>query len=654
MANLKELRNERLRKLRALRQAGIDPYPARSTRSHNAADVATDFRKLKGKAVSVAGRLVNTRKFGKIAFFVLRDASGQVQLFLKESAFTAANPANSELSFDQLGLLDPSDFIEARGKVIKTATGEISVEVRKLRILTKTIRPLPTPQEGFSDKEQRLRRRYIDTNVNREVYERFVRRAAFWQAHRDFLNGRGFVEINLPILEHVTGGADANPFVTHMDALDQDFYLRISHELYIKRLIGGGYERVYDIGPRFRNENYSDEHLPEHVAMEFNCAYADYREGIEMAEALMKHAARTAFGSLKFKVGDFSVDLSKKWPKVAYADIMRRKMDVDVFDPDLRQLKAILKKHKAYVTEEMNALRALDGVWKLVRAQEAGPFWLIDEPIEISPLAKANVTDRRVSERIHPVIAGTEAGNGYSELNDPVDQLQRMLEQQRLRDAGDKEAQMLDIDFIEMLEYGMPPNFGWGHSERYFWMLEGVTAREGVPFPQLRHEIDEVTKAIYPEVYSRKAVSDDGKTLRLQDFTHRIVAVVDKDLKPWQVTNAVAHMSAIIGNRLDAQKLTTGEAFVTADAVALPRNSQYPIIVMRAAGRELHKLHAQVADKELLHHVFVREMLDTTDDQAIADSLAGKKVTQAVFYGVAFFAHNDLAGSLTKSFQLYE
>lgn len=654
MATLRELRDERLRKIQALHELGIDPYPAKSRRTHTTKEVTEQFTRLKGKTVSVTGRLTNTRKFGKIAFFVMKDASGNIQLFLKRGVLNPLEVSASQLGYEQLNLLDPGDFIEATGKVIETETGEISIEVKTLRILTKSLRPLPTPQEGFTDKEQRLRRRYVDTNVNPDVYQRFIRRSQFWQAHRDFLNKRGFYEINLPILEHVTGGADANPFVTHMDALDQDFFLRISHELYIKRLIGGGYERVYDIGTRFRNENYSDEHLPEHVAMEFNCAYMSYEEGMDLAEELMKYVAETAFGTLKFKIGEFTVDLDQKWPRVEYAKLMRDKMDVDVFSPDIKQLKNILRKHKAYVTDEMNELRAMDGVWKIIRAQEAGPFWLVHEPTEISPLSKAYKEDPRISERVHPVIAGTEAGNGYSELNDPIDQLQRMLAQQALRDAGDKEAQMLDIDFIEMMEYGMPPNFGWGHSERYFWMLEGVSAREGVPFPQLRHEIDDVTKAIYPQVYSKKPTPRLGQTLRKQDFSHKIIAVVDKKLEPWKVTNAVAHMSAIIGNELDKDKLTSGEVFVGSDGVSIPRNSQYPIIIKKAREIDLHSLFEKVIEKRLVYHVFIKEMQETTNDDEIVSKLKTQPIQKTTFYGLAFFASNELADSITKKFQLWE
>lgn len=502
MATLKDFRDERLRKLEELKKLGVDPYPASSTRTNHIGEIVEDFDKLEGKQVSVVGRIKSIRKFGKIAFVVVKDESGEVQLFWKHAEAQKPDYENSELSMSELPLLDSGDFVEATGPVIKTQTGEISVEIQKLRLLTKALRPLPLDHEEFTNKEERMRRRYVDIAVNKDVYERYIRRSKFWQATREFLIKEGFLEITTPILEHTTGGADAKPFKTHMDAIDEDFYLRISHELPLKRLIGAGYEKVFDIGPRFRNENYSDEHLPEHVAMESYTAYQSYKEAIEFYERMMKEVAQATWGTLKFKdVNGFDVDLSKKWPVVRYPEIMKEKFDVDVFKPDLAQLKKILADHKVELDGEVNELRALDSVWKIIRRESAGPFWLIHEPVAISPLAKQEPDDPRVTQRFHPVIAGTEMGNGYSELNDPIDQLNRFLEQEKLRAEGDEEAQMLDIDFVEMLEYGMPPATGWGYSERFFWMLEGVTAREGVPFPQLRRETDQVTKSIYPDLY---------------------------------------------------------------------------------------------------------------------------------------------------------
>ncbi len=503
MANLIELRNERLRKLNQLKSLGIDCYPSAVKKDIDLGSLNSDYNNKLGQEVNVVGRIAAIRKFGKIAFIKISDQYGSMQLFLQENSLIPLDSSKNIIGYSELPLLDVGDFLQANGTVALTKTGEKSVEVKSMTIIGKSLRPLPSKIEGFTSKEERFRRRYVDLNVNTEVRDRYVRRSLFWQSVRDYLNENGFIEINTPVLEHTTGGADAQPFVTHMNALDEDFYLRISQELPLKKLLGGGFEKVYDIGPRFRNENYSDEHLPEHMAMESYMAYQNYPDAINFYEDFLKNIALKTWGKLQFKVSGFDIDLDQKWPVIKYADIMMEKFNVDVFNPDLDHLKEILSKNKVKLDGEVNVLRALDNVWKLIRAKSAGPFWLVGEPILLSPLAKSDPSDNRVSLRFHPVIAGSEMGNGYAELNDPLDQLSRFKEQQNLRDLGDEEAQMLDIDFVEMLEYGMPPACGWGISERFFWALEGVTAREGVPFPQLRKELDSVTKEVYPDIFKK-------------------------------------------------------------------------------------------------------------------------------------------------------
>ncbi|HEX6462097.1 MAG TPA: amino acid--tRNA ligase-related protein [Candidatus Saccharimonadales bacterium] len=504
MATLKDYRDERVRKLDKLKASGVYLYPAKAHRTHNAITVGDQFEQLQNQTVSVAGRIMAIRKFGKIAFIAVKDASGVLQLFLRADNVEALNGAESQLGFSELPLLDTGDFIEASGTVIKTQTGEISIDVVKLRLLTKSLRPMPSVQEGFTNKEERLRRRYIDTNVNNDVYERYLRRSVFWQTTRQFLIGEGFVEINIPVLEATTGGADAHPFVTHMDALDQNFYLRISHELPLKRLLGGGYEKVFDIGPRFRNENYSDEHLPEHVAMEWYWAYADWEAGMKLTERLVRFAADQTWGKRQFTLRNGQeIDLgadNEDWPRISFVDVIREHYGLDVFTSTLEEVQAQLKEHGIEVEKQDNRARGIDKLWKKVRVTLPGPAFLVDVPTFLQPLAKTQPVNAQLTEQFNLILGGTEACKAYSELNDPIDQLQRFKEQQAMRDAGDTEAQMLDIDFVEMLEYGMPPACGFGYSERLFWMLEGVTAREGVPFPQLRREIDEVTKNIYPDL----------------------------------------------------------------------------------------------------------------------------------------------------------
>ena len=501
MATMKELREERLRKLEEIKNLGLNPYPAKTERTAMAGEIVNNFEKMEGREVKIAGRIAGIRKFGKLAFIVLRDFSGKIQLFITAQNLDETSKEQNLIGLKDLNLLDIGDFVQANGKVIRSKTGEISVETQELKLLSKSLRPMPTEQDGFTNKEERFRRRYVDMNVNIEVRNRFVRRSKFWQATRDFLNARGFFEINIPVLEHTTGGADANPFVTHMDALDNaQFYLRISHELPLKRLLGAGFEKVYDLGPRFRNENYSDEHLPEHIAMEWYAAYWDWRDGLKFQEEMFKYVLEQTFGTLQFKLGNFDVDLSKKWEEWDYAETIEKRYGLNPYNCSLEEVKAALKANNLEVEQTENKARGIDKLWKNIRKDVVGPIWLVNTPTFISPLAKTHPDSPEMTQRAQVVIAGSELCNLFSELNDPIDQLNRFVEQQKMRDNGDDEAMMLDIDYVEMLEYGMPPACGMGYSERVFWIFEGVTAREGVPFPQLKHEISEITKDIYPEL----------------------------------------------------------------------------------------------------------------------------------------------------------
>ena len=500
MATLQDYRDERLRKLDELKQLGVNPYPAKAQRTKSLADITSKFDELDGQTATVAGRITGIRKFGKLAFIVIRDASGSLQLFLHAPDVAEIDAAAGVIGMKQLNLLDTGDFVQATGEVIRTKTGEISVAVKQLKLLTKSLRPMP---EELTNKEERFRRRYVDMNVNQDVRQRFIRRSKFWQATRDFLNDEGFIEVNNAVLENTAGGADANPFVTHMDALDQEFYLRISHELPLKRLLVAGFEKVYDIGARFRNENYTDEHLPEHNAMEWYWAYADWQQGMELTERMIRFLCDKTWGTRKFtlangQVVDFGHD-DQHFPRISFIDVLRDQYQLDVFDSPIEDIQAKLKEHGLEVEKVDNRIRSLDKLWKKYRKSIAGPVFLVDIPTFMQPLAKVQADDPRLSQQFNLVFGGSEMCKAYSELNDPIDQLNRFREQQAMRDAGDDEAQMLDIDFVEALEYGMPPACGLGYSERVFWSLEGISAREGVPFPQLRHEVDETTKAIYPD-----------------------------------------------------------------------------------------------------------------------------------------------------------
>jgi lysyl-tRNA synthetase class 2 len=508
MATLKDFRDERLRKLAELKTLGVNPYPARSARTHTVQVIHQQFAELEGNTVTTTGRIVSIRKFGKLAFVVIKgENAAELQLIWRRGENEAADYAESELLQANLGLLDTGDFIEATGVVTRSQTGEESVEVSKLRVLTKALRPMPSKQDGFTNKEERLRRRYVDINVNDDVRQRFIRRSKFWRATREFLQDEGFLEVNNPVLESVAGGADANPFVTRMDALDQDFYLRISHELPLKRLLVAGYEKVFDVGPRFRNENYSDEHLPEHNAMEWYWAYADWEMGMELTERLIRKVCDDTWGTRQFTLADgkqvdFGAD-GTHFSRISFVEVLKEKYDIDVFDSPMADIQAQLKANKLEVEKTDNRLRSLDKLWKNIRKDLAGPVFLVDMPTFMQPLAKMQAANSDLTEQFNLVFGGSEMCKAFSELNDPVDQYERFLEQQRLRDEGDDEAQMMDIDFVEALEYGMPPACGFGWSERVFWSLEGVSAREGVTFPAMRSETDPTTIATYPGLFNK-------------------------------------------------------------------------------------------------------------------------------------------------------
>ncbi len=483
---LDELMRVRRIKLARLREMGIDPFPAHAQKDVSNGEIVQNFGQFENKEVHVTGRLISWREHGKLVFGTLMDQSGEIQLFVREDLMEAGDIKEQTLSFGHLDLLDIGDFVQAFGEVIKTRTGEVSIQVRRLKILTKSLRPLPEKWSGIQDPEIAFRKRYLDLLMNPEKRHRFIRKSLFWEANRRFLRERGFVEVETPVLELVTGGADARPFITHMHSLDQDYFLRISTELYQKRLIGAGFEKVFTLAPNFRNEGMDDEHLPEYYQCEWYWAYADYRDNMALVRDLFHCVASEVYGKTRFTSRGMEFDLSDPWQEIDYVQIIKERFNIDIFSSADEEMFTVIKKHGVKLGGAINRQRLIDNLWKLIRKTIVGPAFLINEPKFMSPLAKAKPNDPRLTERFHVIIAGSEFGNGYSELNDPIDQQERFEEQQRIREAGDEEAQMMDTDFVEMLEYGMPPTSGWGHSERVFWFLEDVSGREGVLFPPIR------------------------------------------------------------------------------------------------------------------------------------------------------------------------
>lgn len=477
-------RDERVKKLRELKKLNINPYPAKAKRTHTIERVLADFEKLEkdGAEIAIVGRLRGLRGHGNLTFANLEDGSGRIQIAVSKKEVGTDNYK----IFTKL--IDMGDFIEVRGVCFKTHKGENSVMTKKWRILTKALRPLPDKHKGLQDEEERLRKRYLDILFNPEVRKMVEKKAVFWNSMREFLIKRGFLEVETPVLENTAGGADARPFVTHHNALDIDVYLRISMgELWQKRLMVAGFEKTFEIGRQFRNEGMSPEHLQDYTQMEFYWAYADYKDGMRLVEELYKYIAERTFGTLKFKIGKFNVDLGGKWEIYDYRETIKKRAGVDVLNADIKQIEEKLKELKIdYDKKGFNLTRAVDNLWKYCRKSIGGPGFLINVPVFMEPLAKRIEGNEDFVQRFQVILAGSEMGKGYSELNDPLDQAERFAEQQKLRDAGDDEAQMEDNEFVEALEYGMPPTCGFGISERLFSFLMNKPARECQIFPLMK------------------------------------------------------------------------------------------------------------------------------------------------------------------------
>ena len=481
---IESLRDERLKKLNNFIVAGINPYPASVKRTHEIGEAVKLFGQLSKarKKVTVVGRIRSIRGQGGISFVDLKDESGALQIVIKKDTFPKLDFWRSNL--------DIGDFIEATGTLFKTKRGEKSLELRVIRIISKSLRPIPSEYYGVQDIETRLRKRYLDILSDPEAKDLFRKKAVFWSTLRRSLEDAGFLEVETPVLEPVPGGAEAEPFITHHNALDTDFYLRISPELNLKRLMVAGYEKVFEIGRIFRNEGVSPEHLQDYTQMEMYWAYQDYEGLMKFVETMMKKAIKAAFGTLTLEHNGAKINWGKKWLRLDYYKLFKDAtgMDLNTATHDELMKKAI----DLHIPMEsgLGRGRIIDLIYKkTVRPSLIQPGFLVNTPVDVEPLAKRVETDPARVQRFQPVAYGTELGKGFSELNDPLDQRKRFEEQAALREKGDKEAQMLDEDYLEAMEYGMPPTAGFGISERFFAILAGLPVREAVIFPLMRKKL---------------------------------------------------------------------------------------------------------------------------------------------------------------------
>jgi len=479
-----EIIKARLQKLEEIKAMGIDPFGEKYEYTHHSSTIKDNFQELDGQKVKVAGRIMAIRGHGKAAFFDIRDDKGDIQIYIKKDNV-------DEVDFQLFKKLDLGDFIGVEGEVFKTHKGEISVSAKKLTMLSKAIRPLPEKWHGLKDVDIRYRQRYLDLIVNPDVKKTFILRSKIIKAVRDFLDNRGFIEVETPIMSPLAGGAAARPFITHHNALDIDLYLRIATELYLKRLIVGGFEKVYEIGKDFRNEGISIKHNPEFTMVELYQAYADYHDMMEITESMISSIAQQVLGTMKITYQGEEIDLTPPWKRMTMIEAVKEYTGIDFSqvktDEEARRIAKELNIPDVSDTDTVGKILNLVFEEK-VEPHLVQPTFIMDYPIEISPLAKRKKDNPAFTYRFEAFITRREMANAFSELNDPIDQRERFLQQLKEREAGDEEAHVFDEDFINALEHGMPPTGGLGIGiDRLVMLLtDSYSIRDVILFPTMR------------------------------------------------------------------------------------------------------------------------------------------------------------------------
>ncbi|NLK08212.1 MAG: lysine--tRNA ligase [Firmicutes bacterium] len=469
-------------KLQEWKQAQLDPYGHKYERTHSTQEIVQDFDKLEGETVSIAGRIMVVRGHGKASFADLMDGSGTIQLFIR------INTVGEDL-YHQYERLDIGDIIGVQGTVFRTKRGEISVEIVQFTLLSKSLRPLPEKWHGLKDVDLRYRMRYLDLIANPEVKDVFIARSKVIQGIRDYLLERGYLEVETPMLNTIAGGANARPFVTHHNALDMDLYMRIAPELYLKRLLVGGLEKVFEIGKNFRNEGMSTKHNPEYTSVEVYEAYGDADSMMVLTEELFAHLAKLVNGTTKINFQGQTVDLTPPWERIAMLDAIRKHSGVDLKALSETEAVAAAKERELDIPQGATKAQVINEFFDVfVEPKLVGPIFITDHPVEISPLAKRKADDPSVTDRFEPFIVGWEMANGFTELNDPIDQKERFLNQVEQRQAGDDEAHMMDEDYVMALEYGMPPagGLGIGIDRLVMLLTNSPSIRDVLLFPHMR------------------------------------------------------------------------------------------------------------------------------------------------------------------------
>jgi len=485
MATIDELRKIRIKKLEAIKKAFINPYPEKTKRTHRIDEALKDFVSLSRlkKEVVLVGRIKSLRQHGGSTFFDIDDGSAKMQVFLRTDRVGEKQYDFFSQSFD-IG-----DFIEVRGILFKTQKGEKTIEAAGFKMLSKSLLPLPEKWHGLKDIEERFRKRYLDLIFNPEVKKKFEIRSKIIKGIREFLDKEGFLEVETPILQPIYGGARALPFKTHLNALDMDLYLRIAPELYLKRLLIGGFEKIYEIGRVFRNEGMDRSHNPDYTHFEFYWAYADYKDLMKLTEKMFEYVIKSVFGTLKLEYEGKEIDFKAPWPRVEFNQLLKKETKINLEEINLESLKKEAQKLKVEIKKGANKVEIADEIYKkYCRPKIWQPTFIIHYPLGFQPLAKSLEEDPKKLANFQLVVGGWELTNAFSELNDPMEQKERFKEQEKFFKEGLEEAQRLDEDFVEALEYGMPPaaGFGLGVDRLTALLTDSHSLREIILFPTMR------------------------------------------------------------------------------------------------------------------------------------------------------------------------
>lgn len=482
----------RRNKMARIAELGLDPFGQKFVRTHLAQEIITEFSELeneeleaKGIEVSIAGRIMTKRGKGKAGFAHIKDVSGQIQIYVRKDAI-------GEDAYELFKIADLGDIVGIKGVVFKTKVGELSIKVNEFTFLTKSLRPLPEKYHGLKDIEERYRKRYLDLITSEESQKTFIARSRIIQAMRRYFDDNGFLEVETPMLHSIAGGASARPFVTHHNALDMPMYMRIAIELHLKRLIVGGLEKVYEIGRVFRNEGVSTRHNPEFTMLELYEAYADFHDIMDLTENVIAYIAEEVLGTTTIPYGEYEVNLAPKWKRLHMVDAIKEYVGVDFWkEMSVEEARALAKEHDVQITESMTVGHIINEFFEQkIEEKLIQPTFVYGHPVEISPLAKKNAEDPRFTDRFELFIVAREHANAFTELNDPIDQRQRFEAQLKEREQGNDEAHMMDDDYIEALEYGMPPTGGLGIGiDRLVMLLtNSPSIRDVLLFPLMRHK----------------------------------------------------------------------------------------------------------------------------------------------------------------------